>query len=68
MALYILCNNEFQNDINDIYDSLPIGKVQYYKSGRVVLIFNGKEYELLKANEDKHHKVNALICKFKIKM
>lgn len=57
-----------QNDIEDVHNSPPIGKVQYYKSGRAVLIFNGKEYELLKANEDKHHKVNILIYKFKIKM
>lgn len=43
--------------------SKPIGKVQYFRSGRVVLIFNGKKYELLKANEDKHHKVQWLIWK-----
>ncbi|XP_025415691.1 uncharacterized protein LOC112687281 [Sipha flava] len=45
-----------ENDSERIHSSQPIGKIQYYRSGRVVLIFNGKEYELLKANEDKHHK------------
>lgn len=50
---------KFQNDPEDLteYSSQPIGKMRYYRSGRVVLILNGKEYELLKANEDKHHKV-----------
>ncbi|KAL4120365.1 hypothetical protein QTP88_013072 [Uroleucon formosanum] len=45
-----------ENDSEAVVKSKPIGKLQYYRSGRVVLIFNGKEYELLKANEDKHHK------------
>jgi len=47
----------FQNNLEAVSKSTPIGKVQYYRSGRVVLIFNEKKYELLKANEDKHHKV-----------
>lgn len=47
--------------MDGIHSSQPIGKVQYYRSGRVVLIFNGKEYELLKANQDKHHKVNRSV-------
>jgi len=51
----------FQNDSEAVFKSKPIGKLQYYRSGRVVLIFNGKEYELLKANEDKHHKVTWFI-------
>lgn len=51
-------NVSFQNDSEDVFKSKPVGKVQYYRSGRVVLIFNEKKYELLKANEDKHHKVN----------
>lgn len=45
-----------ENNSEAVFKSKPIGKVQYYKSGRVVLIFNKKRYELLKANEDKHHK------------
>uniref|UniRef100_A0A2S2P3X9 Uncharacterized protein n=1 Tax=Schizaphis graminum TaxID=13262 RepID=A0A2S2P3X9_SCHGA len=45
-----------ENDSEAVFKSKPIGKVQYYRSGRVVLIFNEKKYELLKANEDKHHK------------
>ncbi|XP_027851557.2 uncharacterized protein LOC114130712 isoform X2 [Aphis gossypii] len=45
-----------ENDSEGVFKSKPIGKVQYYRSGRVVLIFNQKRYELLKANEDKHHK------------
>lgn len=48
-----------------MYSSQPIGKVQLYRSGRAVLLFNGKEYELIKANEDRHHKVNCFICKYK---
>lgn len=56
--MYMMCF-KFQNDPEDLteYSSQPIGKMRYYRSGRVVLILNGKEYELLKANEDKHHKV-----------
>lgn len=38
--------------------SQPIGSIRFYESGRVVLLFNGKEYKLTKANENKHHKVN----------
>ncbi|VVC44432.1 Hypothetical protein CINCED_3A017757 [Cinara cedri] len=49
-------NIKVENDLEANNPGKPIGKVQYYRSGRVVLIFNGKEYELLKANEDKHHK------------
>ncbi|XP_015371034.1 PREDICTED: uncharacterized protein LOC107166753 [Diuraphis noxia] len=51
-------NGQFktENDSEAIFKSGPIGKLQYYRSGRVVLIFNGKNYELLKAAEDKHHK------------
>ncbi|CAI6343127.1 unnamed protein product [Macrosiphum euphorbiae] len=45
-----------ENDSEAVFKSKPIGKLQYYRSGRVVLIFNEKKYELLKANEDKHHK------------
>ncbi|XP_025206389.1 uncharacterized protein LOC112602511 [Melanaphis sacchari] len=45
-----------ENDSEAVFKTKPIGKVQYYRSGRVVLIFNNKRYELLKANEDKHHK------------
>lgn len=49
-----MANILFQNGLEA---AQPIGKVQYYRSGRVVLVINGKEYELLKANSDKHHKV-----------
>jgi len=45
-----------EEDLETVYSSQPIGKVQYYQSGRVVLMCNGKEYDLIKANEDKHHK------------
>ncbi|XP_050537908.1 uncharacterized protein LOC126903631 [Daktulosphaira vitifoliae] len=38
------------------YSSRPIGKVQFYRSGRVILNLNGKIYELMKANEERHHK------------
>lgn len=48
--------------MNIEYSSLPIGKVQYYRSGRVVLNLNGKIYELIKANEERHHKVNIPKC------
>ncbi|XP_022175991.1 uncharacterized protein LOC111038390 isoform X2 [Myzus persicae] len=45
-----------ENDTEAVFKSKPIGKLQYFRSGRVVLIFNEKKYELLKATEDKHHK------------